>query len=393
MEIINKLKQQVIAEIDKNKEELIALSTLIHDHPELSLREFQAVVWITEYLAKNGFTIEKNIADLPTAFRATFKGDNDQPIIGLLAEYDALPKIGHGCGHNIMAVAGPGAAAAVKSVVKDIPGIIQVIGTPAEESGGGKIILAKKGVFDRLAAAMIVHPGTRTEVNYKNIACQSMKVEYYGKATHASGSPENGVNALDAVILSYNMINALRQHIRQDSRIHGIITHGGEASNIVPEYASASFTVRSPDNRYLDELIERVLNCFRAAGIATGARLEYTLSRSRYASMRTNATLASAFAENYRMIHVEVLERRPDAGMGSSDMGNVSQIVPAIHPSIAIAPESVQEHSVDFANAAVSDAGHQGLLNAAKALAMTTIDLLFNPYLLINIRNEFSAES
>jgi amidohydrolase len=391
MEILDKLKQQVIAEIDKNKDELIALSTQIHDHPELSLREFQAVEWLTGYLSKNGFEVEKNIADLPTAFRATFKNTDQQPIIGLLAEYDALPKIGHGCGHNIMAVAGPGAAVAVKTVVKNIPGIIQVIGTPAEESGGGKIIMAKKGIFNRLAAAMIVHPGTRTEVNYQNIACQSMKIEFFGKAAHASGAPEKGVNALDAVILSYNMINALRQHIRQDSRIHGIITHGGEAANIVPEYAAASFTVRSPDNKYLDELIERVLNCFRAASIATGARFEYTLSLSRYASMHTNKTLASAFADNYRQIGVEVLERRPDAGMGSSDMGNVSQIVPAIHPSIAIAPESVQEHSIDFTNAAVSEAGHQGLLNAAKALAMTTIDLFFDPYLLINIRNEFLA--
>lgn len=236
---------------------------------------------------------------------------------------------------------------------------------------------------------MIVHPGTRTEVYYKNIACQSMKVEFFGKAAHASGAPEKGINALDAVILSYNMINALRQHIRQDSRIHGIITHGGEAANIVPEYASASFTVRSPDDKYLDELIERVLNCFRAAAIATGARLEYKLSPSRYASMCTNKTLAAAFAENYRKLGVEVFERRPDAGMGSSDMGNVSHITPAIHPSIAIAPESIQEHSVDFTNAAISPAGHLGLLHATKALAMTTIDLLFDPYLLINIRNEF----
>jgi amidohydrolase len=389
MEILEKLKQQVIAEIDKNKNELIALSTQIHDSPELSFQEFKAVEWLTEYLSKNGFVVEKGIADLPTAFRATFKGSEEQPTIGLLAEYDALPKVGHGCGHNIMGVAGPGAAVAVKNVIADLPGQIQVIGTPAEENGGGKIIMAKKGFFDQLSAAMIVHPGTRTEVHYKNIACQSMSIEFFGKASHASGAPEKGINALDAVILSYNMINALRQHIRQDSRIHGIITHGGEASNVVPEYASASFTVRSPDDKYLDELLIKVLNCFRAAAQATGTRLEYKLSPSRYASMRTNKTLAEAFAENYRKLGVEVQERRSDAGMGSSDMGNVSHIVPAIHPSIAIAPDSVQEHSISFADAAVSEAGHYGLLNATKALAMTTIDLLFDPYLLINSRNEF----
>ncbi|MDI6783174.1 MAG: M20 family metallopeptidase [bacterium] len=389
MEILDKYKQQVIAEIEKNKAELIALSVQIHAHPELSFQEFKAAECLTGYLSKNGFAVENNIADLPTAFRATYKGTEEEPIIGLLAEYDALPKVGHGCGHNIMGVAGPGAAVAVKNIIADLPGQIQVIGTPAEENGGGKIIMAKKGAFDHLSAAMIVHPGTRTEVNYKNIACQSMKVEFFGKASHASGAPEKGINALDAVILSYNMINALRQHIRQDSRIHGIITHGGEASNIVPEYASASFTVRSPDDKYLDALIEKVLNCFRAAAQATGARFEYQLSPSRYASMRTNKTLAFAFAENYRKLGVEVQERRPDAGMGSSDMGNVSHIIPAIHPSIAIAPESIQEHSTDFAAAAVSEAGHLGLLNTAKALAMTTIDLLFDPYLLINARNEF----
>ncbi|MCX7919110.1 MAG: M20 family metallopeptidase [bacterium] len=389
METIERLKQQVIAEIDKNAQELIALSIQLHDNPELSFQEFNAVEWLTTYLFKNGFQIEKGIAELPTAFRATYKGTEDQPIIGLLAEYDALPKIGHGCGHNIMGVAGPGAAVAVKNVVPDLPGIIQVIGTPAEENGGGKILLAKKGIFDPLSVAMMVHPGTRTEVDYKNIACQSLKVEFFGKSSHASAAPEKGINALDAIILSYNMINALRQHIRQDSRIHGIITHGGEAANIVPAYASASFTVRSPDDNYLDELLEKVLNCFRAASLATGAKFEYQLSATRYASMRTNKTLALAFEKNYRKLGVEVQERNPDAGMGSSDMGNVSQIVPAIHPSIAIAPETVQEHSIDFANAAISQAGHQGLLNAAKALAMTTIDLLFDPYLLINVRNEF----
>ncbi|MCX7918326.1 MAG: M20 family metallopeptidase [bacterium] len=388
---IQEMKQAIIQEVDRLKDRLIGLSQQIHAKPELAFEEFYAVEILTNYLTEQGFRIELNLAELPTAFRAVYQGLRSTPVIGLLAEYDALPEIGHGCGHNLIAVASVGAAVALKNVFHSLglPGQIQVIGTPAEEKGGGKILLLQKGIFDSLDVAMMFHPDNKTIVDYYSLANQSITVEFFGKASHAAVAPEQGINALDALLLSFNNINALRQHIVSSSRIHGIITAGGKAANVVPDYASGVFIVRSLTNGYLKELVEKVLNCFRAASTATGAKLVYKLSPVSYAAMQSNQALARLFSQNLNLLGIEVQPSYPTNGLGSSDIGNVSQLVPTIHPKIAITDPPVSLHSPEFATAACSNRGWNGLLAAAKALAMTSVDLLLEPNTIVIIKQEF----
>jgi amidohydrolase len=388
---IQEMKQLAINEVDRLKDKLISVAKQIHAKPELAFTEVQTVAVLSGYLKEQGFEIEPNIGNIATAFRAKYLESQPKPVIGLLAEYDALPEIGHACGHNLIATASIGAAVAIKNIFQgsSIPGQIQVIGTPAEEKGGGKILLLQAGVFDTLDVAMMFHPDNKTIADYYSLSNQAITIEFFGKASHAAVAPEKGINALDALLLSFNNINALRQHIISSSRIHGIITCGGKTVNVVPDYASATVIARALDNHYLDELVEKVLNCFRAAATATGARLEYQLAASRYAAMESNKTLASLFAENLNQLGVIVQTSSPTSGFGSSDMGNVSQRIPAIHPKLAIADPPISLHSPEFAAAAVSDRGMQGLVNATKALAMTSLDILLNSNNLDTIKLEF----
>ena len=275
---IGELKASVIQEIDARYQELGALSRKLHDNPEISFEERQAASWLSEYLEKNGFTIESGICELPTAFRGRYgKGKS---VIAILAEYDALPKVGHACGHNLISTSTVAAGVASKRVVDELGGSIMVIGTPGEELYGGKAIMAERGAFDNVDMAMIVHPGGGNSVIMKTVACQNLDVEFLGRAAHAAVEPEAGINALEAMIQSYNAINSLRQHIRNKSRIHGIITDGGEAPNIVPAHTAASFIVRAENDTYLDELKEKVTSCFVSAAVATGAELKYRCRRT-----------------------------------------------------------------------------------------------------------------
>ncbi|MBI2864694.1 MAG: M20 family metallopeptidase [Chloroflexi bacterium] len=380
-------KRSAIESVEAQRAQLVDLSLRIHANPELAFEEHRASAWLSDYLRANGFQVEQGICDLPTAFRATF-GDG-RPIIGLLGEYDALPKVGHACGHNLMGASAVGAAVALKQAAVKLGGEIVVLGTPAEESGGGKISMAKKGAFDGLDVALIVHPGTRNSVHARALACIGLGVHFHGRSAHAASRPEAGINALDALILAFNGIGALRQHVRGDARIHGIITHGGDAPNVIPSHTSASFLVRAADDDYLSELQEKVLSCFEGAAKATGARLEYKWGTNKYAALRTNLTLARAFAANLEALGRSVEPYRRPRGVGSTDMGNVSAVVPSIHPSIAIAPRTVLLHSPDFAAAAASEEGQRGLVDAAKAMAMTAVDILASPDLLDRVKDEF----
>lgn len=386
------MKRLVVGEVDRLKDKLIDLSCRIHANPELGFEEHKAVEWLTGMLEEHGFSVERGLADLPTAFKATYRGRPGGPTVALLAEYDALANLGHACGHNIMGTASVGAAIAVSKIISDLAGEVVVVGTPAEEGGGGKDIMVRRGVFHGIDVAMIVHPGTRTRTVTRALASVTLDVEFEGRSAHAAARPEDGINALDAMILSYNNINALRQHIRSDARIHGIITNGGDAPNIVPCYSSGRFYIRAEDDAYLDALLERVIDCFRAGAQATGAKLRHRLSEARYAPMRNNIALADAFGANLKELGVDVLPNDVNRGSGSTDMGNVSQVVPSIHPSIAIAPESVATHSPEFAAAAVSEAGHRGLIDAAKALAMTAVDVLTDGDLVARIKKEFAQK-
>ena len=380
------MKLKVKDGVELQRQQLIQLSLNIHDNPELGFEEEKASAWLTGYLEDNGFHVERDIVGLATAFRATY--GRGSPRIALLAEYDALPKIGHGCGHNIIAASAVGAAVASKSIIDQSGGSVVVLGTPGEEVFGGKIDMVKAGAFEEIDVAMIIHPDVHNMVTIQALSCSSLEVEFFGQPAHAAAQPYEGINALEAMILAFTSINSLRQHIRSEARIHGIITDGGEAPNIVPAHSAAVFLIRAPDNEYLAELKEKVLNCFTGASVASGARLEYRWRDRSYAPMKNNATLAGLFKQNLESLgrHVEVFD--PRFGFGSTDMGNVSQVVPSIHPMIAIASPEVFIHTQEFASAAASGAGHEGLMDAAKAMAMTVADIL-RPRMLDKIKQEF----
>jgi amidohydrolase len=387
---IEKLKASVIKEIEASRRQLRQLSLKIHSSPEMGFKEVKAAAWLTHYLEENGFSIEQGICKLPTAFRGSYgKG---KPAIAILAEYDALPKLGHACGHNLIAGSAVGAAVAAKPAINRFGGSILVIGTPAEELYGGKAIMAEQGAFDNLDIAMMVYPEVYDVVTTQALACIGLDVEFFGKAAHASAKPEMGINALEAMLQSFAAINSLRQHIKDTARIHGIITDGGEAANIVPAHSAGTFIVRAEDDAYLDELKERVLNCFVGAATATGARLEYRWAKVRYTPLRNNLTLARLFRKNMQSLGRKVLLSNPTKGFGSTDMGNVSQLVPSIHPHFAIAPKEVTTHSPEFAAAAASEAGIKGMLDAAKALAMTVVDLVANPETVVRVKQEFRRQ-
>jgi len=382
-----KLKAAAINEIDAHRNQLSELSLKIHSNPELAFQEVKAVTWLTGYLKENGFSVDQGICGLPTAFKGSY--GQGKPVIAILAEYDALPKLGHACGHNLIATSAVAAGVASKLTMDRFGGSILVIGTPGEELYGGKVIMANRGAFDGLDIAAMVHPNVKNTATTQFLACQTLEVEFFGRAAHAAARPEAGINALEAMLESFAAINSLRQHIKDKARIHGIITDGGEAANIVPAHSAGIFIVRAEDDSYLDELKERVINCFIGAATASGARLEYRWGAVRYAPLRNNLTLARLFRRNLQSLGRKVHLLDPANSFGSSDMGNVSQLVPSIHPSIAIAPAEALIHSPQFASAAVSEAGIRGLLDAAKALAMTVIDLVANPVIVTRVKEEF----
>ncbi len=381
------LKRRACAAIDDTAGELIELSHRIHAHPELAFHEVQASGWLTSYLGERGFDVERGTGGLETAFRAV--AGRGAPVVAVLAEYDALPGIGHGCGHNIIATAAAGAGVGVRAVIEELQGTIQVIGTPAEEVYGGKVAMIRAGAFAGLDAAMMTHPGTRDTVIAKALACAELRVAYHGREAHAAAQPERGINALEAMIIAFNAINSLRQHIRRTARVHGIITDGGEAPNIVPGHSAASFLVRAEDDAYLEELKGRVAACFEAGAMATGATLELEWNINQYAAMNTNMAIAEAHRRNLASIGREVPEHDNPRPLGSTDMGNVSAIVPGIHPAIAIAPQEVNGHSPEFASYAASEAGDRAVVDGAKALAMTAIDILTDAELRARMREEF----
>jgi amidohydrolase len=386
----DKLKTLVIKEVESHQDQLRDLSLKIHSNPELGFHETKAVGWLSQYLKKNGFSIEQGTSGLATAFSGSHgKG---KPVIAILAEYDALPKLGHACGHNLIAGIAVGGAVAAKLAIDQFGGSVLVIGTPAEELYGGKAIMAERGAFSNVDIAMMVHPGVYDAVTTQSLACIGLDVEFFGKAAHAAAQPEVGINALEAMLLSFAAINSLRQHIKDKARIHGIITDGGEAANIVPAHSAGTFIVRAEDDGYLDELKEKVLDCFVGAATATGARLEYHWGGVRYAPLRNNLALARLFRQNMQSLGRRVLLVEPVKAFGSTDMGNVSQIVPSIHPTVAIAPKEVTAHSPEFAQAAASEAGIKGMLDSAKALAMTIVDLVANPETLARVKREFGTK-
>jgi len=363
------------------RQSLISLSHRIHAHPELGFEEEHATSWLCDSLADAGFSIEKGICDLPTAFRARL---GSGPLhIAICAEYDCLPGIGHACGHNIIASSALGAAFAAAKVADEVGLTVSVIGTPAEEIGNasGKILLLERGAFRGVHASMMVHPAPFDMVQAKIIAASMFEVHCTGKESHASAFPELGVNAADALTIAQTAIGLLRQHIRSTDRIHGIVTNGGAAPNVVPAHTSAKYIVRSETLEQLAELRPKVYRCFEAGALATGAKLSITGGDKPYAEMRHHSVMAALYRKNSEALgrnfpNLGEWETRPT---GSTDMGNVSLAMPAIHPMIGINSLPAVNHQPEFAAHCITPDADKALEDGALAMAWTCIDLATDP--------------
>jgi amidohydrolase len=384
----SQLKDQISATIDGLRPELERIGRNIHANPEIAYQEQQAVAWLTELLKANGFSVEVGVANTPTAFVAQQRSGSG-PTVAFLAEYDALRGLGHGCGHNLIGTASAGAGIALARLLDQLAGRVLVIGTPAEEGGGGKIRLIRAGIFQEVDAAMMFHPDTRTQVLHWALAVTHLKFEFTGHAAHASADPEKGINALDAFVLAYNGISMLRQHLKEGARLHGFLIEGGTAPNIIPERTSGEFLVRARDEAYMQELVQKVKNIFQAAALATGCSVNLSFEEEPYANLRNNPVLARLFEGNLRRLGLDPVQAVPWENAGSTDMGNVSHVVPALHPTIGIAPEEVPGHSQAFLEASGSLRGYQAMIDAAKGLAMTGADLLAEPALAEQAKLEF----
>ncbi len=389
---LDELKAVARTAVEGVGNDLIATSRYLHANPEVAYEEHKAAAHLADFLERQGFRVERHVGGLPTAFRATCGAPaGAAPGIAFLAEYDALPGLGHACGHNLIATGSLGAALGARALLDHVAGRILVVGCPAEERGGGKIALAQAGLFDGCTAAMLVHPSNRTEIIKLALGMRPLRVEFFGRASHAAASPHEGLNALDAVLMAFNAISVLRQQIRSDARIHGIITHGGEAPNIIPAYAAARFMVRALDPEHMEELSRRVVACFEGAALATGCRLKVEAEGGDYAPFLPNRALGVLFRRNLEALGVPVSQGPEDSELGSTDVGNVSWVAPTLQPTVAICGPEASCHMPAFAEAAVSDAGHAGMLAGAKAMAMTAADLLADQAARDAVRREFSA--
>ncbi len=385
---IDQAKQLAQAAVDAVSGDLVRISREIHSHPELAMNERHACAQLVPFLASQGFAMEEHACGMETAFRGEW--GHGPVTIGICAEYDALPEIGHACGHNLIATVGVGAAAALTRALDPGDARIVILGTPAEELYGGKIAMIRAGGFDGIDVAMMAHSAPADIVDAPMFGVAHVDVEYRGKAVHASVFPEQGVNALDALVTAYQSVAQLRQHIRRDARIHGIVTHGGEAANIVPGLAKGTFYVRALKPWYLEQLKERVRHCFEAGALATGCELSMDWhAESEYAPMLNNGPMCEAYRRNGEALGKMFIELK-DLSTGSSDMGNVSQIVPSAHPNFSVGATAFT-HSPQFTAAAATDAAHAGMLQTAKALAMTAIDIALEPGLIDRIKADFAA--
>jgi len=371
---------------------MLDISKRIFDNPETNFNEKYASELLANEFEKEGFKIKRGKGKLKTAFAGEFKGKKSNPSIAILAEYDALPIMGHACGHNMIAAAAYGAAVAVKNILGDKCGTLKVLGTPAEEGGGGKILMIKEGWFDKLDAAIMVHPSNKTRVVARMLAVVDIEFHYYGKASHAAAHPELGVNALDAVINLFNAVNAMRQQSPNFSKVHGIITHGGDAPNIIPEYASAKFMVRGLTMPDFELMEKRLIKCAKGAAESTGCRLKIKKNPVSFHPFEPNRTLGAIFSKHLKNIGIEDCGLKETDEIGSSDIGNVSQIMPALHPEFAVGDGATAavNHSREFLKALTSKSGNENLLKITEVLTETVLELFTDQTKIKEAQKEFS---
>ena len=388
---MSKIHQQISQAVLAAQDTATQVSRQIHDKPELRYQEHFAAELLSHTLESQGFAVERPFGGLETSFVAKI-GRTEGPKIALLAEYDALPEIGHACGHNLIAGGALAAGLGLKAVEEQLQGEIWILGTPAEEGGGGKIKLIENGVFETIDAAMMFHPYDRTALALGALAKHTLHISFEGTPSHAAAAPWDGHSALNGVIQTFNLIDSLRLTLRDGTRIHGIITNGGQADNIIVERAAAQFSVRAPEAQYLDEVvIPRVKACVEAAALATGTQVKIEVERG-YKNMVNNMTLARRFGQHLADLGQDFMETDPTAGIGSTDMGDVSQVVPGIHPYLAICQQGESIcHQHAFAAYAKSDQGMQSMMYAAQCLALTAFDLLQEPELMQAVKAEFAG--
>ncbi len=371
------------------RDDFTQLSLDIHAHPEVCFEERHASRALQRWLEKRGFEVEAPVAGLDTAFQARW--GEGAPVVAFLAEYDALPGLGHACGHNLIAAGAATAAAAIASTLPAASCRVRVIGTPGEEGGGGKVIELDAGVFDEVDAVLMFHPADRTLPWRGALSSAHLRISFHGRPAHATKNPEEGQNALAAMILFFNAIDSLRQHIGDRARLHGVITHGGTAPNIVPDFAQADFLARDVTRSATMELIERVTACARGAATAAGVRFELEHYAPVYSERKNNHVMAARCAEHLRRLEIEVEEPSPSHPAGSSDIGNVSLVIPTIHPYVQIVDRGVSNQTADFRDAAASVRAHETSLHMATALAETAADLILDPDFLAAVRQEFAS--
>lgn len=383
MSVNDKIRAQIDAAVEEAASTLLRVSHAIHEKPELAFQEHFACQTLTETLREHSLEVDTGVYTLETAFETTINKSQSGPTVAILAEYDALPDIGHACGHNIIATTALGATLALDRVAGDLPGRVKLLGTPAEERGGGKELMARAGAFEGIDAALMIHPAGVNLATMPSICIAEVEVIYHGKASHASAMPHKGVNALDGLLLAYQAISNLRQHIRATERIHGIVQEGGSAPNIVPDRTVGQFYVRAANERDLAKLKPRVQACFEAGATGSGCTVEVNWAGVDYLDLNTNWPLAERFRYHAEQLGRSFVEHEEALkfGAGSTDMGNVSYRLPSIHPMLAVAPPNVVIHNPEFAQWARSEKGDQAVIDGAKALAQTAAEYLLSPEL------------
>ncbi|MGB5933667.1 MAG: M20 family metallopeptidase [Anaerolineae bacterium] len=383
-------KAKAVGQIETVRDGLFDLSRKIHGNPELPYEEFQAAFWLSQFLEARGFEVEREVGGLPTAFVATISGESLGPTIAFLAEYDALPEVGHGCGHNLIGVGAVGAALGISALMPELAGTIQVIGTPAEEVEGtpGKIRLLEAGILSGVDVCLMFHPWTETSVALRDLGYMILDVTFRGKSAHAAADPWNGLNALDGVVLAYNGVSTLRQQMKPTARLHCIVTRGGDSVNTIPELASVRLMIRSPEGRYLEELCAKVENYVEGAALATGTKVDIQ-KIAHVQNSRFNATLYEVVERNMAALGQNLGQLRLWAA--SSDFGNVSQTLPALYILVKTHEPGMNWHSRAVAQGAISEQAHAGMLLAAKCMALSAIDLFSEPDLLKRAAKDFEG--
>jgi amidohydrolase len=386
------MKRFLLRKVAALEPDIVAVSRFIHSHPEEGFQERACSEFLAAALANQGFRVERPLPRLPTAFRASRRGRRSGPAIAFIAEYDCLPGIGHGCGHNLIAASAFGAASALAPFLQETGGSVWVFGTPAEEYGSGKVPMLKARLFAPVQAVLMAHPESFWLVNTACLALDALRFEFQGRTSHAAATPWEGRNALDAVIGLFNNISALRQQLKPDVRVHGIITKGGEAPNVIPDHTAAEFYIRALRRRDLDEVTARIKDCARAAALAAGCRVTVRESEPPLDDMVNNPVLAAVVERQLRGLGIKDIAAE-DTVPGSADIGNVSHRVPTVYFYCPVAPLGMDLHTKEFARQAVTDQAHRGLLDAVKALALSGLELLRKPALVKEARRALQRSS